>query len=61
MQAAIVLRAVSFGTSGPVRWNAADVAVHNNNGYLEEYVRGPGRGWFVLGQTPCAPKKNCVR
>ena len=21
----------------------------NNDGYREEYARGPGRGWFVLG------------
>jgi hypothetical protein len=60
MGAAIVLSVGTFGTSRPA-WNAADVAVHNNDGYLEEYARGPGRGWFVLGQVHCAPQKNCAR
>ena len=47
MGAAIVL---SGASSGPAL-NAADIAARNNDGYLEEYVRGPGRGWFVLGQA----------
>ena len=51
MGAAIALSGTSFGTSGPT-WTAADAAVHNNDRYLEEYARGPGRGWFVLGQAP---------
>ena len=51
MGAAIALSGTSFGTSGPT-WTAADAAVHNNDGYLEGYARGPGRGWFVLGQAP---------
>ena len=59
MGSAIVLSGAIFGTSGPAR-NAVDVAVHNNDGYLEEYARGPGRGWFVLGQAPCLPEKNCA-
>jgi hypothetical protein len=50
MGAAIALSGTNFGT-GP-RWNAAEAAVHNNDGYLEGYARGPGRGWFVLGQAP---------
>jgi hypothetical protein len=56
MGAAIVLSVGSFGTSRPA-WNAADVAVHNNDGYLEAYARGPGRGWFVSGQVPCDPQQ----
>jgi len=59
MGAAIVLSVGSFGTSRPA-WNA-DVAVHNNDGYLEAYARGPGRGGFVLGQVPCDPQNNCAR
>src|SRR6516165_3052714 len=51
MRAAIALSGTSFGTSGPT-WTAADAAIHNNDGYLEGYARGPGRGWFVLGQAP---------
>jgi hypothetical protein len=42
MGSAIVLSGAIFRTSGPAR-NAVDVAVHNNDGYLEEYARGPGR------------------
>ena len=59
MGAAIVLSVGSFGTSRPA-WNA-NVAVHNNDGYLEAYARGPGPGWFVLGQVPCDPQNNCAR
>ena len=55
MGSAIVLSG-AIGTSGPAR--ETDVAVHNNDGYLEEYARGPGRGWFVLGQAPCLPEKT---
>ena len=51
MGAAIALSGTSFGTSRPT-WNPAEAAVHNNDGYLEGYARGPGRGWFVLGQAP---------
>jgi hypothetical protein len=58
MGGAIALSGANFETRGPA-WNAADVAVHNNDGYLEEYARGPGRGWFVLGQESCAPAKSC--
>jgi len=50
MGAAIALSGASFGTSGP----ALTAAVHNNDGYLEEYAQGPGRGWFVLGQARCS-------
>jgi hypothetical protein len=60
MGAAIVLSVGSFGTSRPA-WNAADSAVHNNDGYLEAYARGPGRGWFESGQVPCDPQNNCAR
>ena len=60
MGSAIVLSGAIFGTSGPAR-NAVEVAVRNNDGYLEEYARGPGRGWFVLGQAPCFSEKNCAR
>jgi hypothetical protein len=50
MVAAIALSGASSGTSGPTL-NAADMAARNNDGYLVEYARGPGRGWFVLGQA----------
>ena len=52
MGAAIALSGASSGTSEPTL-SAADVAARNNDGYLEEYARGPGRGWFVLGQARC--------
>jgi hypothetical protein len=55
MGAAIALSGASSGTSGPTL-NAADIAARNNDGYLEEYARGPGRGWFVLGQAPSSSK-----
>jgi hypothetical protein len=58
MGAAIALSGASFGTKEPA-WNAADLAVRNNDGYLEGYARGPGRGWFVLGPAPCA--KDCAQ
>ena len=51
MGAAIALGGASSGTIGPTL-NAADTAVRNNDGYLEAYARGPGRGWFVLGRAP---------
>ena len=60
MGAAIALSGASSGTIGPTL-NAADTAVRNNDGYLEAYARGPGRGWFVLGQVPCSAKTNCTR
>jgi hypothetical protein len=60
MGAAIALSGTNFGTIGPT-WKAADAAVHNNDGYLEEYARGPGRGWFGLGQAPCSAEKNCAK
>jgi len=59
MGAAIVLSGAGPGTSGPTL-NAADIAARNNDGYLEAYARGPGRGWFVLGQAPCSAGKNCA-
>jgi len=49
MGAAIALSGTSSGT---ITLNAADIATRNNDGYLEGYARGPGRGWFVLGQAP---------
>jgi hypothetical protein len=58
MGAAIALSGTSFGTRGPAL-NAADVAARNNDGYLEAYARGPGRGWFVLGQEHCAAERSC--
>ena len=60
MAAAIALGAASSGTIGPTL-NAADIAARNNDGYLEAYARGPGRGGFVLGQVPCSAKTNCTR
>jgi hypothetical protein len=51
MGAAIVLSGASSGAIGPAL-NAADIAARNDDGYLEAYARGPGRGWFVLGQAP---------
>jgi hypothetical protein len=58
MGAAIALSGVSVDTRGPV-WDAADVAVRNNDGYLEGYARGPGRGWFALGQESCSTERGC--
>ena len=43
MGGAIALRGASSGTSGPTL-DAAEIAARNNDGYLEEYARGPGRG-----------------
>jgi hypothetical protein len=60
MAAAIALSGASSGTSAPT-FNAADIAARNNDGYLEEYARGPGRGWFVLGQAPCSAENNCAQ
>jgi hypothetical protein len=60
MGAAIALSGASSGTSGPAL-TAAEMATRNNDGYLEEYARGPGRGWFVLGQAPCFAKNNCAQ
>jgi hypothetical protein len=54
--AAIALSGTSSGTNGPAL-TATDAAVHNNDGYLEGYAQGPGRGWFVLGQARCATEK----
>jgi len=51
MGAAIALSGASPGTIGPTL-NPADIASRNNDGYLEGYARGPGRGWFVLGRAP---------
>ena len=51
MGAAIALSGASSRTIGPTL-NAADIAARNNDGYLEVYTRGPGRGWFVLGRAP---------
>jgi hypothetical protein len=48
------------GAIGPTL-NAADIAARDNDGYLEAYARGPGRGWFVMGQVPCSAKTNCTR
>jgi hypothetical protein len=50
MGAAIALSGTSSETIVPTL-NAADIAARNNDGYLEAYARGPGRGWFVLGQA----------
>ena len=60
MGAAIALSGANFGASGPAL-NAADAAVHNNDGYLEEYARGPGHGWFALGHARCALEKSCAQ
>ena len=51
MGAAIALSGARTETIGPTL-NAADIAARNNDGYLEGYARGPGRGWFVLGRAP---------
>ena len=50
MGAAIALSSASSGTIRPTL-NAADIAARNNDGYLEAYAQGPGRGRFVLGQA----------
>jgi hypothetical protein len=60
MGAAIALSGASSGTSTPAL-SAANMAARNNDGYLEEYARGPGRGWFVLGQAPCFAKNDCAQ
>ena len=60
MGAAITLGGASSGPSGPAL-NAVEIAARNNDGYLEEYARGPGRGWFVLGQAPCFAKNDCAQ
>ena len=60
MGAAIALSGASSGTSTPAL-SAANMAARNNDGYLEEYERGPGRGWFVLGQAPCFAKNDCAQ
>lgn len=60
MGVAIALSSANFKASGSAL-NAADAAIHNNDGYLEEYARGPGRGWFALDQAPCTLEKNCAR
>ena len=60
MGPAIALSGTSSGTIGPTL-NATDMAARNNDNYLEEHARGPGRGWFVLGQVPCSAKTNCTR
>jgi hypothetical protein len=58
MGAAIALSGASFGTKAPA-WNAVDLVARNNDGYLEGFARGPGRGWFVLGPTSC--DKGCAQ
>src|SRR5262245_36858382 len=55
MGAAIALSGASSGTSGPSS-NAADIDARNNDGYLEAYARGPGRGLFVSGQVPSSTR-----
>jgi hypothetical protein len=30
-----------------------------NDNYLEMFAKGPGRGWYVLGQAPCAADHSC--
>jgi hypothetical protein len=59
MGAAIALSGASSGTIRPTL-NAADIAARNNDGYLEAYAQGPGRGWFVMGQALCSAGKNCA-
>ena len=27
--------------------------------YLDLFANGPGRGWYVLGQSPCAADHSC--
>jgi hypothetical protein len=53
MGAAIALSGAGFGAKAPAL-TAVDIAARNNDGYLEGYARGPGRGWFVLSPAPCA-------
>jgi hypothetical protein len=55
MGGAIALSRASSGTSGPTL-NAAEIVGRNNDRYLEEYARGPGRGWFVFGQAPSSSR-----
>jgi len=57
MGVAIALSGASSGTSAPAL-SVADIAARNNDGYLEEYARGPGRGWFVLDQVPSSVDKK---
>ena len=30
-----------------------------NDNYLEMFAKGPGRGWYVLGEAPCAADHSC--
>ena len=30
-----------------------------NDTYLELFAKGPGRGWYVIGQGPCATDNGC--
>jgi len=37
----------------------SQVAQGYNDTYLELFAKGPGRDWYVLGQTPCATDHGC--
>lgn len=30
-----------------------------NDSYLELFAKGAGRGWYVLGEAPCAADHSC--
>ena len=30
-----------------------------NDNYLELFAKGPGRGWYLLGEAPCAADHSC--
>lgn len=35
------------------------VAQGYDDTYLESFAKGPGRGWYVLGNAPCAANPAC--
>jgi tellurite resistance protein len=41
--------------------NAEEVPSANVDNYLELFASGPGRGWYVLGKTPCDVDKGSPR
>jgi hypothetical protein len=37
----------------------SNIAQGYNDTYLESFAKGPGRGWYVLGNAPCAASQAC--
>jgi hypothetical protein len=59
MGGAMVLAAAPQG--GATTPAVSDVPQGYNDTYLESFAKGPGRGWYVLGQVPCATDHACER